>query len=135
MHDLMFCRLCFLAPLIYGSVIYHRSRKDGGSYKPVDHPYQNPVADFGAPTAYPSQYKAFVQESDIESNRVPGARRLSYNHQKDPRFESYRRASNSYGDASILETTMISTSPDVPNIHVQHHDGEAFEMESRRGLR
>lgn len=127
--------LCFLIPLIYGAVVFHRSRKAAGAYKPVGHPYSNPAGDFGGPTAYPPQYKALVLESDIEANRIPGARRLSYNHQKDTRFESYRRASNSYGDASPLEKTIISGSPDVPNIHVQNHDGEAFEMGSRRGLR
>jgi len=129
------CRLCFLIPLIYGSVILHRSRRDQKSYKPVDHPYSNPVNDFGAPMAYPQQYKAFVEVQDVEAARIPGARKLSYNHQKDTRFESYRRASNSYGESSILETTMISGSPDIPNIHVEHHDGEIFEMESRKSSR
>jgi len=51
--------ICFWVPLIYGSVIFHRTRKEAKSYKPVDHPLQNPAQ--GA-MEYPPQYKGFVQE-------------------------------------------------------------------------
>lgn len=118
-------RLCFLIPLIYGSIIYHRFRKNGGAYKAVD--LTHPVGDLGE-TAYPSQYTPFVQDHDMEAGRrVPGARRLSYNHTKDTRFESYRQAS--YGEPSPLETTVISNNPHVPNILVEHH-GESYEMDN-----
>jgi hypothetical protein len=131
-HLLTVYRLCFLIPLVYGSIIYHRYRQTGGAYKQVDHARDNQA--FSEATGYPSQYTPFVQDHDAESGRVPGARRLSYNHQKDTRFESYRAAS--YGEASPLETTVISQSPHVPNIHVQHHEGESYEMKgSRASLR
>jgi hypothetical protein len=114
--------LCFLIPLIYGSVIYHRFRKQA-TYKPVgagNHPYTNPAGDFGAPTSYPS---AYGNANDIEAHHQSS--NASYNGPNDPKFESYRQTPPSYGSPPPLGSP-------VPNIHVQHHDGEAFEMESSR---
>jgi len=126
--------LSFWVPLIYGSVIYHRSRTNA-KYKPVEHPLSMP-RDNIASTEYPSQYKKFVAEEphgDVES--APGRpRRLSYNHQRDTRFESYRQERTSFSDSGAGERAMGS--PPIPEVYVQHHDGDAFEMDStRRGAR
>jgi hypothetical protein len=127
--------LSFWIPLIYGSVIYHRSRRTA-RYKPVEHPLSMPQSNI-APTEYPSQYKKFVTEEhhdDVES--APGRpRRLSYNHQRDTRFESYRQERTSFSDPGAVERAMGSPpmgSPPIPEVYVQHHDGDAFEMESTR---
>lgn len=112
--------LCFLIPLIYGGIVFYRDRK-GGVYNKVGHPYAVPTGN----TAYPSAYTPFVYDHDTEANRTPGARRASYNHQKDTRFESYRR---SYGGDSPQEKTVGANGP---QIHVQHHSGETFEMSKR----
>jgi len=115
--------LCFWIPLIYGSIIYHRFRKEAKSYKPVDHPLSNPLE----PTEYPSQYKAYVQEHvDEEAGSIPG-----YNHQRDTRFESYRQDQTSFSDVTERPIGIP-----IPQVHVEHHDGEVYEMESsRRDLR
>ncbi|PVH74037.1 hypothetical protein DL98DRAFT_40463 [Cadophora sp. DSE1049] len=135
--------LSFWLPLIYASIIYHRFRK-GRQYKPVNNPHmhnapQNQGTEFiqysTAPIpAYPipEPYKGYGQQTvgDVEQQRTDGGgRRLSYNHQRDPRFEAYRRTSG--GDLGM------GMSPPVPSVLVQHHDGHAFEMESgaRRELR
>ena len=95
--------LSFWIPLIYGSVIYHRSRKESRTYKPVEHPLSMPQDNI-VPTEYPSQYKHFVaeeQHDDVESR--PGRpRRLSYNHQRDTRFESYRQERSSFSGKSVV---------------------------------
>lgn len=135
--------LSFWLPLIYASIIYHRFRK-GSQYKPVNNPHmhnghQNQGTEFiqysTAPIpAYPipEPYKGYGQQTvgDVEQQRTDGGgRRLSYNHQRDPRFEAYRRTSG--GDLGM------GMSPPVPSVLVQHHDGHAYEMEggARRELR
>ncbi|KAL2065740.1 hypothetical protein VTL71DRAFT_3410 [Oculimacula yallundae] len=146
--------LSFWLPLIYASIIYHRFRK-GRQYKPVNNPNTYGGAA-GAQTqgtqftqystapipAYPipEPYKGYGQQStnDLEAQQNQqqrqdaGGRRLSYNHQRDPRFEQYRRTSSG-GDLGMAG----GASPPVPSVLVQHHDGHAFEMESgaRRELR
>jgi len=76
-------------PLIYGSIIYHRSRKARGTYTAVDHPYDIPID-----TSYPSPYgdvgpsELSTSEMDVEAGR---ARRGSYSHQRDTRFQDYAR--------------------------------------------
>jgi hypothetical protein len=149
--------ICFWVPLIYGSVIFHRTRKEAKSYKPVDHPLQNPDLNGGA-MEYPSQYQGFVQvqpggQGDLEANRVPGARRLSYNNKRDTRFDSY---SQSYGSPSTADMESYSGAASglanselhggIPRVHVEHHDApevynapvsygsgpDVYEMESSR---
>ncbi|KAK0111254.1 hypothetical protein ONS95_001626 [Cadophora gregata] len=137
--------LSFWLPLIYASIIYHRFRK-GRQYKPVNNPHfhnapQSQGTDFTqystAPIpAYPNPepYKGYGQQtvSDVEQQRTDGGgRRLSYNHQRDPRFEAYRRTSG--GDLGMG----AGMSPPVPSVLIQHHDGNTFEMEggARRELR
>jgi hypothetical protein len=88
------------------------------------------------PTEYPSQYKKFVVEEqhDGVESRPGRPRRLSYNHQRDTRFESYRQERRSFSDPSTTERPMGSLP--VPGVYVQHHDGESYEMEnSRRDLK
>ncbi|TVY21591.1 hypothetical protein LARI1_G000159 [Lachnellula arida] len=125
--------LSFLIPLIYGSVIYHRSRKSR-IYRPIEHPSLVPEDNI-ASTGYPSQYKKFVaeeQHEDVESSSGR-PRRLSYNHQRDTKFESYRHGGSNLLNPSDNERLIGSSL--VPEVHVQHHDGDAYEMgESRRNL-
>ncbi|KAH6706240.1 hypothetical protein BKA61DRAFT_492515 [Leptodontidium sp. MPI-SDFR-AT-0119] len=133
--------LSFWIPLIYASIIYHRFRK-GRQYKLVNNP---PVPTQGteftqyssAPIpayAIPEPYKGYGQQQTghVEAyQHGDGGRRLSYNHQRDPRFEAYRRTSG--GDLGMGG----GMSPPVPSVLVQHHDGHAYEMEggARRELR
>ncbi|TVY36557.1 hypothetical protein LSUB1_G005831 [Lachnellula subtilissima] len=125
--------LSFSIPLIYGSLIYHRSRKSP-TYKPIEHPSLVPE-DSIAPAGYPAQYKQFIaeeQHEDVESSSGR-PRRLSYNHQRDTKFESYRQKGSTILDTSANERPMGG--PSVPEVHVQHHDGDDYEMgESRRNL-
>ncbi|KUJ13875.1 uncharacterized protein LY89DRAFT_672147 [Mollisia scopiformis] len=149
--------LCFIIPLIYGSVIYHRTRRDG--YSSVIDPNANPSNVDGVPeypaiqTPYTGYSAKAYAAPDIEAQ--PGSeRRASYNHERDTRFEAFR--SSSYGNESYLPyaqevhgdigyrgtvpTGGLSSgrgSPEIPQVYVQHHDGETFEMESnsRRDLR
>ncbi|TVY56152.1 hypothetical protein LCER1_G002574 [Lachnellula cervina] len=125
--------LSFLIPLIYGSVIYHRSRKSR-IYRPIEHP-SLVQEDNIASTGYPSQYQRFVaeeQHEDVESSSGR-PRRLSYNHQRDTKFESYRHEGSNLLNPSANER-LVGGSP-VPEVHVQHHDGDTYEMgASRRNL-
>jgi hypothetical protein len=120
--------------MIYGAVIYHRFRREKKSYVQVETPGY-PQNEFGG-TEYPSQYKQFVQEEPVLDSNSSG-RRLSYNHQRDTRFENYRRASNPDFMADGRELGGLSPgSPPIPQVYVEHHDGETFEMEnSRKTLR
>ena len=138
-----FHRLGFWAPLIYGSVIYHRFRKEKTSYKPVDHPYSNPV---DVHTSYDSQYsqpiahKAPEVHGDIESqsNTVTGrARNASFNHERDTRYDTYRKSAISSEQPAMetFESRSLVSGEGIPQVYVEHHDGDAFEMESRRELR
>ncbi|TVY43701.1 hypothetical protein LOCC1_G004781 [Lachnellula occidentalis] len=126
--------LSFLIPLIYGSVIYHRSRKSQ-TYRPVEHRSLVPEDNI-APTGYPLQYKQFiveVQHEDVEAS-FGRPKRLSYNHQRDTKFESYRQEGSSSPLKSNADERPLG-SPSVPEVRVQHHDGVAFEMgESRANL-
>ncbi|KAH6671753.1 putative acyl-protein thioesterase 1 [Halenospora varia] len=88
--------LSFVIPLIYGSVIFHRSRKEKKFYSPVDAPHnvRNDVHNLNTnDLSYPSQYKGFITEQPAAGIEAPTERprRLSYNHTRDTRFESYRR--------------------------------------------
>jgi hypothetical protein len=153
-------RLCFIIPLIYGSVIYRRTRRST-TYAPVIDPLSNPsnisnLPEFEIPSTYTGYNAKAYASTDIESQpttRIPGERRASYNHQRDTRFEAFRRTSygnetsayKPYAPESVGYTGTIPTgglgsgrgSPEIPQVFVQHHDGEAFEMESnsRTGLR
>jgi len=117
--------LCFWIPLLYGSVIYHRFRKEAKSYKPVDHPLSNPLAS----TEYASQYKAFGHV-DEEAGPTQG-RGSSYDHERDTRFELSRQ-----DRVNFSEVRERPIGIPIPQVHVEHHDGEVFELESsRRDLR
>ncbi|KAF4632775.1 hypothetical protein G7Y89_g5340 [Cudoniella acicularis] len=121
--------LCFWIPLIYGSVVYHRTRREQKFYKPVDIPH-NPTD-----LEYPSQYKNFVVEQPVDAPAPGRPRRLSYNHQRDTRFESYRQERNSLSDPSPIERTVgspVNRSSTIPEVYIEHHDGEAFEMENSK---
>ncbi|CZR58459.1 uncharacterized protein PAC_08351 [Phialocephala subalpina] len=147
--------LCFLIPLIYGSVIYHRTRH---SYAPVtdpNNPTDNTLPEFNLPANDPyTGYSAKAYAStntDIESQSpFP----TDYSHPRDTRFEALRRTSygeayTAYGGASGANegytgqvpprgagSLSARGSPEIPQVFVQHHDGDVFEMESsRRGLR
>ena len=128
-------RLAFWIPLIYGVVVWRRSKITNGAYAPVATPLPSE-------TLYPSQYKHFVAEEAIavEPTRpsAVGGRRLSYNHTRDTRFESFRheRRSLSNPDMGLGNEVIISGNGSVPSVRVGDHDLEAFEMDSaRRSMR
>lgn len=135
--------LSFWIPLIYGSVIYHRFRKEKKLYSVV----QDPLSTIPLDTAYPpvpypqqpynepyeSRYKC-VAAGDLESNTGDvGAlgRRASYNHERDNRFEAFRQDRSAYSS----EQQPLNPSGNIPELHVEHHNGEAYEINSRRELR
>jgi hypothetical protein len=122
--------------MIYGAIIYHRFRREKKSYVQVEAPGYPLHNEFGGHTEYPSQYKQFVQEEPVVDSNGMG-RRLSYNHQRDTRFEDYRRASNPDFSLEGGDMSGFPGSPPIPQVYVEHHDGEAFEMEnnSRKTLR
>ena len=136
-------RLSFWIPLIYGSVIYHRFRREKKSYKPVDHPFD---------TSYESQLpKAYTTpdiHSDLESANISGlptntsmdgrSRRVSFNHERDTRYEAYRKSSFS-PEQPVMESfesrELMEVRGDIPQVFVEHHDGDSYEMGSRRELK
>lgn len=164
--DIWNARLCFIIPLIYGSIIYHRTRREA-KYAPVIDPHANRAPDAlpdypAMPNTYAGYTAKAYSPTDIESQVQPsGERRASYNHERDTRFEAFR--SSSYGNESYLpyspevhgDTAYRGAmptggqvppmggrspgmgSPEIPQVYVQHHDGESYEMEgkSRRELR
>lgn len=82
-----------------------------------------PLNDNIIPPAYPSQYKQFIAEEDVEAS-AGRPRRLSYNHQRDVRFEAYRQEQ---------PAEQAISSPGIPHVHVQHHDDpHIHEMENSR---
>ncbi|KAG9230867.1 putative acyl-protein thioesterase 1 [Amylocarpus encephaloides] len=78
--------LAFWLPLIYGTIIFFRSRL--GRYAPVNRPSTAIPMD----TSYPQQYKELIVEEGHPNpaTSVDQSRRICYNHQRDTRFESYR---------------------------------------------
>jgi hypothetical protein len=121
-------------------VIYHRFRREKKSYAPVNHPLS---------TSYPSQfpqaghnanrsvdYATPFAPSDIEASSIPGqpvyegrARSVSFNHERDTRYETYRQKSFT-PEAPAVEAFERN---DVPQVYVEHHD--AYELDSRREMR
>ncbi|KAG0650543.1 hypothetical protein D0Z07_3076 [Hyphodiscus hymeniophilus] len=143
--------LCFWIPLIYGSIIYHRLRKEKKSYTPVNHPYslQADTQDHHSsqiPVAYNTSATSHGPLRDIESNRehpgvdVQRARSPSFNHERDTRYETYMRTRMSFqqADTATSETfkrkALVSGGEGIPSVFVEHHDGVAFEMESGKSL-
>lgn len=149
-------RLCFIIPLIYGSIIFHRTRRDG--YASVSNPNRAPLLDAlpeypAAPTNYAGYNAKAYTATDIEA-QPSRERSNSYNHQRDTRFEAFR--SSSYGNESSMPYSAQDVhgdigyrgtmptggrssgrgSPEIPQVFVQHHDGDTYEMESnsRRDL-
>ena len=68
---------------------------------------------------------------------------MSFNHERDTRYETYRKASisgaqqqmESYENRGLIVDADIGGGrSDIPQVYVEHHD-EAYEMESRRELR
>lgn len=136
--------MSFWVPLIYGSVIYHRFRKEKKSYKQVDDPHAMKLDTSYQPSSYAQQpyndesyesrYKG-AANSDLESGtRGVGAtgRRLSYNHERDNRFDAYRQ---SRGASPPEQQPLSPANPTVPQSHVELHDAEVHEMNSRSELR
>lgn len=126
--------LCFIIPLIYGSIIYHRSRREAKSYNPVDplaHPTEYP-SQLPQSVEYPGQYKAYGH-SAVDEESAPYApssitgsgRPLSYQ-ERDARFEPYR------ADQHRRSLSVGERPGSVPRVNVEHHDGEVYEMESSR---
>jgi len=118
-------------PLVYGSIIYHRFRKEKKSYKNVESHHLAMPLDTSYPpvpyaqTPYDSRYKG---TSDIEIGA--GGRRVSYNHERDVRFESYRQE-----QSHSPENEPLTSGASIPELHVEHHDEQNFDMASRRELR
>ena len=134
-------RLSFWTPLIYSSVIYHRFRHEQKSYKPVDHPYSVPIN-----TSYESQFpKAYATpetHSDLESNmgttNVGGrARGVSFNHERDTRYDTYRKSGFSPETPALetFESRVVVAGGGIPQVYVENLDRETYEMEGRRELR
>jgi hypothetical protein len=95
------------------------------SYPPVPYP-QQPYNE-----TYESRYKGGI--GDVESNAgdMGMGRRASYNHERDNRFEAFRQDRSAYSP----ESQPLNQGANIPELHVEHHDGEVFEMNSRRELR
>jgi len=143
--------LAFVGPLIYASVIYHRFRRDEKAYKSVDlsssaynpglnSQYQPPTYGQQYAPRYNQPYTPELQSlrsgDDVEAH--PG-RRLSYNHERDTRFDVYKHERASYVDSGSMERTLCSPTNGnaVPSVLVEHHDEgrRTFELESRSQLR
>ena len=89
--------MSFWAPLIYGSFIYHRSRKAKGTYSQVDHPYDMPIDTSynGEPyTIGPSE----LSTRDMEQGEgLVGGGRPAYGTQYEPYREHVPRDGPSPG--------------------------------------
>lgn len=148
--------LCFIIPLIYSSVIYHRERRSA-IYAPVRDSNANPahldtLPEFSLPTNDPyTGYSAKAYASNTTDIESQASLPTGYSHPRDTRFETLRQTS--YGEAYTAYGGGASEkyrgqaltgragslggrgSPEIPQVFVQHHDEEVFEMESRRDLR
>ncbi|KAM3071742.1 hypothetical protein ACMFMG_009612 [Clarireedia jacksonii] len=144
--------LAFYIPLIHGALIYHRYRS-GSIYRAVDtkrfSDTSETVEEF--PSSFPQAYKSLTtievtHDIDIEAHAtdVPTSmpRRLSYNHTRDTRFDSYKQARRSFSDPNVvmgmaspmrdpptMERSRSSTL-NIPIVVINDHDAE---ME-RKGL-
>ncbi|KAB8298949.1 hypothetical protein EYC80_001099 [Monilinia laxa] len=99
--------LAFYIPLAHGAIIFHRNRK-ASKYEPVNpkHASYNSTSE-PVPEAFPHAYKSFTtieQTTDLEANdRTTGRpRRLSYNHKRDTRFDSYKQTRRSFSDSNVV---------------------------------
>ncbi|ATZ51018.1 hypothetical protein BCIN_06g04670 [Botrytis cinerea B05.10] len=105
--------LAFYIPLAHGSLIMHRNRQ-AGKYEPVNlkhNSFDSTTESF--PDAFPQAYKSLTnieETTDLEANdhTTGRPRRLSYNHTRDTRFDSYRQTRRSFSDPYIVERMVAS---------------------------
>ncbi|RAL66726.1 hypothetical protein DID88_007509 [Monilinia fructigena] len=98
--------LAFYIPLAHGAIIFHHNRKVS-QYEPVDPKHASYNSSEPFPEAFPHAYKSFTtieQTTDLEANdRTTGRpRRLSYNHKRDTRFDSYKQTRRSFSDSNVV---------------------------------
>ncbi|CAD6449016.1 17ef9a2c-dd50-4640-aba5-11f20fd69162 [Sclerotinia trifoliorum] len=109
--------LAFYIPLTHGSLIMRRNLK-AAKYEPVDPKhasYDSTTEPFPDtfPDTFPQIYKAFttvVEITDLEANNQTPERprRLSYNHTRDTRFDSYKQTRRSFSDPSVMRSMAAS---------------------------
>ncbi|KAA8570155.1 hypothetical protein MFRU_005g02890 [Monilinia fructicola] len=145
--------LAFYIPLAHGAIIFHRNRQ-ASQYEPVNpkHASYNSTSE-PFPEAFPHAYKSFTtveQTTDLEANnRTTGRpRRLSYNHKRDTRFDSYKQTRRSFSDPNVVGNMAANpTEPPfsvrsrsstlnlpIPQVVIHDHD-EVMEMNGRLEMR
>ncbi|TGO15612.1 hypothetical protein BTUL_0038g00420 [Botrytis tulipae] len=105
--------LAFYIPLAHGSLILHCNRK-AAQYEPVNlkhNSFDSTTESF--PDAFPQAYKSLTnieETTDLEANdhTTGRPRRLSYNHTRDTRFDSYKQTRRSFSDPYIVERMIAS---------------------------
>ncbi|KAJ8067874.1 hypothetical protein OCU04_003461 [Sclerotinia nivalis] len=105
--------LAFYIPLAHGSMIMRRNRK-AAEYEPVNlkHVSYDSTTE-PSPDAFPQVYKAFTateETTDLEANNhtTGRPRRLSYNHTRDTRFDSYKQTRRSFSDPNVMQSMVVS---------------------------
>jgi hypothetical protein len=158
-----YLRLAFYIPLIHGSLIYHRYRT-GSAYRAVDTKRFSDTSEVveKSQSSSPQAYKSLanvevVDDVDLEANTNDSPteiepqtpRRLSYNHVRDTRFDSYKQTRRSFSDPNVVmgmgmgsptaelgkgkgkETERSRSSTlNIPRVVINDHDAEMEE----RGL-
>ncbi|KAF7959431.1 hypothetical protein EAE96_001049 [Botrytis aclada] len=105
--------LAFYIPLAHGSLIMHRNRK-AAQYEPVNLKHNSfDSATESFPDAFPQAFKSLTnieETTDLEANdhTTGRPRRLSYNHTRDTRFDSYKQTRRSFSDPHIVESMVAS---------------------------
>lgn len=105
------------------------------------------------PDTFPQAYRNFTtieETTDLEANdhTTGRPRRLSYNHTRDTRFDSYKSARRSFSDPNVVESMVVSPTEaslptrsrsstlnlPIPQVVVHDHD-EFLETNRRFGTR
>ncbi|KAI9640439.1 hypothetical protein NHQ30_011184 [Ciborinia camelliae] len=145
--------LAFYIPLAHGAMIIHGNLK-AARYEPINPKhgiYNSSTEPFR--DAFPPAYKSFTTieaTPDLEAHdeTTGRPRRLSYNHIRDTRFDSYKQSRRSFSDPSVVGSMMTSSaeaSPStrsrsstlnlpIPLVVVQDHD-EFVEMSRRTQMK
>ncbi|KAF7877404.1 hypothetical protein EAF04_001081 [Stromatinia cepivora] len=121
--------LAFYIPLAYGSIIIRRGRK-AAKYEPVNlkHVSYDSTTE-PSPDTFPPAYKPFIateETTDLEANdQTTGRpRRLSYNHTRDTRFDSYKQTRRSFSDPTVMQSMVVSpTEVDASTLSTRNRSG------------
>ncbi|APA15813.1 predicted protein [Sclerotinia sclerotiorum 1980 UF-70] len=104
--------LAFYIPLTHGFLIMYRNHK-AAKYELVNFKhvsYDSTTEPF--PDTFPQIYKAFttVETADLEANNqtTERPRRLSYNHIRDTRFDTYKQTRRSFSDPNVMRSMTAS---------------------------